>query len=57
MLVVVMICCMMINGVSNCSLVNDHKEDNLLVVKNNKIVQISYYNDLSNSIKDEQQQN
>lgn len=55
MLVVVMICCMMINGVSNCSLVNDHKEDNLLVVKNNKIVQIAYYNDLSNDIIDGQQ--
>lgn len=48
---------MMINGVSNCSLVNDHKEDNLLVVKNNKIVQIAYYNDLSNDIIDGQQQN
>lgn len=56
MLVVVMICCMMINCVSNCSLVNDHKEDNLLVLKNNKIVQIAYNNnDLSNSIIDGQQ--
>ena len=55
MLVVVMICCLMINCVSNCSLVNNDKEDNLLVVKNNKIVQISYYNDLSNDIIDGQQ--